>query len=60
MTLPLRDEPSGCLAGLNSTCQDVTVGRALLDNATSEGGKSGVVCVAVIEKIVRKDLIKAL
>ena len=58
MTVPLRDEPSGCLAGLNSTCQDVAVGRALLDNATSEGGKSGVVCVAVIEKIVRKDFLK--
>ena len=54
MTLPLRDEPSGCLAGLNSTCQDVAVGRALLDNVTSEGGNTGVVCVAAIKKIVLK------
>ena len=58
MTVPLRDEPSGCLAGLNSTCQDVAVGRALLDNVTSEGGNTGVVCVAVIEKIVRKVFFK--
>ena len=56
MKLPLRDEPSGCLAGLNSTCQDVAVGRALLDNVTSEGGNTGVVCVAVIAigEIVRE------
>ena len=58
MTLPLRDEPSGCLAGLNSTCQDVAVGRALLDNVTSEGGNTGVVCVVAIKKIVRKDFFK--
>ena len=58
MTLPLRDEPSGCLAGLNSTCQNVAVGRALLDNVTSEGGNTGVVCVAVIEKIVCKVFFK--
>ena len=57
MTLPLRDEPSGCLAGLNSTCQDVAVGRALLGNVTSEGGNTGVVCVAAIKKIVRKDFL---
>ena len=54
MTVPLRDEPSGCLAGLNSTCQNKAVGRALMDNVTSEGGNTGVVCVAMIEKIVRK------
>ena len=53
MTVPLRDEPSGCLAGLNSTCQNMAVGRALLDNVTSEGGNTGVVCVAMIGKIVR-------
>ena len=51
MTVPLRDEPSGCLAGLNSTCQNMAVGRALLDNVTMESN-SGVVCVAMIEKIV--------
>ena len=53
MTLPLRDEPSGCLAGLNSTCQNMAVGRTLLDNVTSEGGNTGVVCVAVIGEIER-------
>ena len=53
MTVPLRDEPSGCLAGLNSTCQNIAVGRALLDNVTMESN-SGVVCVAMIEKIVHK------
>ena len=53
MTVPLRDEPSGCLAGLNSTCQNMAVGRALLDNVTSEGGNTGVVCVAMIGEIVR-------
>ena len=58
MTVPLRDEPSGCLAGLNSTCQDVAVGRALLDNVTSEGGNTGVVCVAAIEKTVRNTFLK--
>ena len=25
ITVPLRDEPSGCLAGLNSTCQNTAV-----------------------------------
>ena len=53
MTVPLRDEPSGCLAGLNSTCQNMAVGRALLDNVTMESN-SGVVCVAMIEKIARE------
>ena len=55
MTVPLRDEPSGCLAELNSTCQNMAVGRALLhlDNVTMESN-SGVVCVAMIEKIVHK------
>ena len=49
ITVPLRDEPSGCLAGLNSTCQNTAVGRALLDNVTSKSGSTGVVCVAMIE-----------
>ena len=49
MTVPLRDKPSGCLAGLNSTCQNMAVGKALLDNVTMESN-SGVVCVAMIEK----------
>ena len=54
MTVPLRDEPSGCLAGLNSTCQNMAVGRALMDNVTSEGGNTGVVCVAMIDEIERE------
>ena len=54
MTVPLRDEPSGCLAGLNSTCQNMAVGRTLLDNVTSEGGNTGVVCVAMIGEIERE------
>ena len=49
ITVPLRDEPSGCLAGLKSTCQNTAVGRALLDNVTSKSGSTGVVCVAMIE-----------
>ena len=53
MTLPLRDEPSGCLAGFNSTCQNIAVGRALLDNVTMESN-TGVVCVAMIEKTVHE------
>ena len=48
ITVSLRDEPSGCLAGLNSTCQNMVVGSALLDNVTSESGNTGVVCVAMI------------
>ena len=50
MTVPLRDEPSGCLAGLNSTCQNLVVGRALLSNVTSKSGNNGVVCVAKIDE----------
>ena len=50
ITVPLRDEPSGCLAGLNSTCQNMAVGRALLNNVTSESrGKTGVVCVTMTD-----------
>ena len=50
ITVPLRDEPSGCLAGLNSTCQNLAVGRALLDYVTiTKESNSGVVCVATIE-----------
>ena len=31
----LKDQPSGCLATLNSTCQNLAVGRMLLENVTS-------------------------
>ena len=55
MTVPLRDEPSGCLARLNSTCQNMAVGRALLNNVTRDNSielssKTGVVCVLMIMK----------
>ena len=50
----LQDHPSGCLAKLNSTCQNLAVGRMLLENVTSSISgdilhkKTPVVCVAVI------------
>ena len=50
----LKDHPSGCLAKLNSTCQNLAVGRMLLENVTSSISgdilhkKTPVVCVAVI------------
>ena len=52
MTIPLKDHPSGCLASLNSTCQNLLVGRALLDNVTGEksGRDTEVVCVEMLEK----------
>ena len=55
MTVPLRDEPSGCLAGLNSTCQNMAVGSALLDNVTRSSSvklsrRTEVVCVLIIKK----------
>ena len=53
MTVKLEDQPSGCLAALNSSCQNLAVGRALLDNLTHDTpGESPpsteVVCVAMI------------
>ena len=50
----LKDHPSGCLAKLNSTCQNRAVGRMLLENVTSSVSgdilhkKTPVVCVALI------------
>ena len=59
MEVKLEDEPSGCLAGLNSSCQDIVVARTLLGNVTARNGSGGihssedVVCVAEIDtKIV--------
>ena len=53
MDVQLRDEPSGCLAGLNSSCQNIVVGQALLGNVTSDGSSKhvseDVVCVAEID-----------
>ena len=54
MNVQLEDEPSGCLANLNSTCQNMAVGRMLLENVTMgspdvPSHKTQVVCVAVIK-----------
>ncbi|XP_044169860.1 uncharacterized protein LOC122953921 [Acropora millepora] len=54
MDVKLNDQPSGCLAKLNSTCQNLAVGRMLLENVTSSISgdilhkKTPVVCVALI------------
>ena len=54
MTVHLEDQPSGCVASLNSTRQNMAVGRMLLENVTIQSStdqlsrKSEVVCVAVI------------
>ena len=56
----LKDQPSGCLAKLNSTCQNLAVGRMLLENVTGSSSgyilhnKRPVVCVAVLS-ITRTD-----
>ena len=50
----LKDQPNGCLAKLNSTCQNLAVGTMLLQNVTSSISSDTlhknkpVVCVAVI------------
>ena len=54
MDVQLEDQPSGCLANLNSTCQNIAVGRMLLENVTMDSSdvpshKTKVVCVAVIK-----------
>ena len=54
MNIRVKDHPSGCLAGLNSSCQNIVVGKALLQNVTQDGlsehlPKPEVVCVAMIE-----------
>ena len=51
MDVKLRDEPSGCLAYLDSSCQNIVVGQALLGNVTTKDGSGlhrseDVVCVA--------------
>ena len=57
MDMKLEDEPSGCLASLNSSCQDIVVARTLLGNVTARNGPGAsihssedVVCVAEIDK----------
>ena len=52
----LKDHPSGCLAKLNSTCQNQAVGRMLLENVTSSisgdvlQNKTPVACLALINR----------
>ena len=51
----LKDQPSGCLAKLNSRCQNLAVGRMLLENVTSSISSdilhenTPVVCVAILK-----------
>ena len=55
MDVKLEDEPSGCLAGLRSSCQDIVAARTLLGNVTARNGSGrihsskDVVCVAEID-----------
>ena len=54
--VPLEDQPSGCLASLNSSCQNKVVGRALLNVTHRNSGEISerdVVCVAIIEDAFR-------
>ena len=56
MDVLLEDQPSGCLANLNSSCQNKVVGRALLNMTQLNSGElpdRNVVCVAVIEDYVK-------
>ncbi|XP_020614400.1 uncharacterized protein LOC110052603 [Orbicella faveolata] len=61
MDVHLEDQPSGCLANLNSTWQSVAVGRMLLENVTTGSSdelpqETQVVCVAVIKSVDSKQL----
>ena len=52
MDVLLEDQPSGCLANLNSSCQNKVVGRALLNMTqlnSSEPPDRNTVCFAMIE-----------
>ncbi len=56
MDVQLKDQPSGCLASLNSSCQNMAVGRMLLENVTTDNSgklldKTEVVCVAMIKTV---------
>ena len=53
MDVQLDDQPRGCLANLNSTCQNLAVGRMLLQNVTMGSSdelshETRVVCVAAL------------
>ena len=52
MEMLLEDQPSGCLANLNSSYQNKVVGRALLNMTQLNSGEPpdrNVICVAMIE-----------
>ena len=56
MEMLLEDQPSGCLANFNSSCQNKVVGRALLNMTQLNSGEPpdrNVVCVAIIEDYVK-------
>jgi len=60
MDVQLQDQPSGCIANLNSTCQNLAVGRMLLENVTLGSSDElsleiPVVCVAGIKWSVDSD-----
>ena len=60
MDVLLEDQPSGCLANLNSSCQNKVVGRALLNMTQLNSGEPpdrNVVCVAIIEDYNVKDFL---
>ena len=55
MEMLLEDQPSGCLANLNSSCPKRAVGRALLSMTQLNSGElpdRNVVCVAMIEDVL--------
>ena len=56
MEMLLEDQPSGCLANFNSSCQNKVVGRALLNMTQLISGElpdRNIVCVAMIEDYVK-------
>ena len=61
MDMKMEDQPSGCLVNLNSTCQNMAVGRMLLEIVTIKSTgekvqKKPVVCVEVIKDIKIDDI----
>ena len=56
MNVQLKDQPRGCLISLKSSCQNMAVGRILLENAATVdteklSHKTQVVCVVVIKTV---------
>ena len=54
MVVSLKENPSGCLQALNSSCQDIAIARALLDITRDENKspnrRDDVVCVRVLQE----------